>query len=155
MTSFLDSISTKFACKMSHTYIYIGFFGLFIQYEDCVTAWGLFVVLMLMCSNAESPLIFCFAKTKDPQLKITLNGYTSIFTISPTGITRYLTLLKPVDREIQTNYTLTVRYCTHIYQSKWKPPIGFCLFYIRLIIIPTRLTRTSESLKHTAFHPKI
>ncbi|XDV50718.1 hypothetical protein PO909_019734 [Leuciscus waleckii] len=48
-------------------------------------------------------------ETKDPQLKITLNGYTSIFTISPTGITRYLTLLKPVDREIQTNYTLTGR----------------------------------------------
>ncbi|XP_016326379.1 protocadherin-15-like, partial [Sinocyclocheilus anshuiensis] len=47
-------------------------------------------------------------ETKDPQLKITLNDHTSIFSITSTGITRYLTLLKPVDREIQTNYTLTL-----------------------------------------------
>ncbi|KAK7148219.1 hypothetical protein R3I93_012518 [Phoxinus phoxinus] len=57
-------------------------------------------------------------ETKDPQLKITLNGYTSIFTISPAGITRYLTLLKPVDREIQTNYTLTLVASDGVQQSR-------------------------------------
>ncbi len=63
----------------------------------------------------------CFVKTKDPQLKITLNDYTSIFFITSAGITRYLTLLKPVDREIQTNYTLTVRDThTHTHTVKNK-----------------------------------
>ncbi|XP_043110521.1 protocadherin-15a isoform X1 [Puntigrus tetrazona] len=57
-------------------------------------------------------------ETKDPQLKITLNGYTSIFSITSTGITRYLTLLKPVDREIQTNYTLTLVASDGVQQSR-------------------------------------
>ncbi|XP_016382084.1 protocadherin-15-like [Sinocyclocheilus rhinocerous] len=56
-------------------------------------------------------------ETKDPQLKITLNDHTSIFSITSTGITRYLTLLKPVDREIQTNYTLTVSYSVEIFTN--------------------------------------
>ncbi|KTF93252.1 hypothetical protein cypCar_00017939, partial [Cyprinus carpio] len=56
--------------------------------------------------------------TKDPQLKITLNDYTSIFSITSTGITRYLTLLKPVDREIQTNYTLTLVASDGVQQSR-------------------------------------
>lgn len=39
--------------------------------------------------------------TKDPELHLFLNDYTSIFTITLTGITRFLTLLQPVDREEQ------------------------------------------------------
>uniref|UniRef100_A0A3B4YZ70 Protocadherin-15 n=1 Tax=Seriola lalandi dorsalis TaxID=1841481 RepID=A0A3B4YZ70_SERLL len=46
--------------------------------------------------------------TKDPMVKITLNDYTTIFSLTPTGIIRYLRLLKPVDREKQMAYTLTV-----------------------------------------------
>uniref|UniRef100_A0A8C1LT18 Protocadherin-15 n=1 Tax=Cyprinus carpio TaxID=7962 RepID=A0A8C1LT18_CYPCA len=57
-------------------------------------------------------------ETKDPQLKITLNDYTSIFSVTSTGITRYLTLLKPVDREIQTNYTLTLVASDGVQQSR-------------------------------------
>uniref|UniRef100_A0A672QQM8 Protocadherin-15-like n=1 Tax=Sinocyclocheilus grahami TaxID=75366 RepID=A0A672QQM8_SINGR len=57
-------------------------------------------------------------ETKDPQLKITLNDHTSIFSITSTGITRYLTLLKPVDREIQTNYTLTLVASDGVQQSR-------------------------------------
>ncbi|KAK2897019.1 hypothetical protein Q8A67_011507 [Cirrhinus molitorella] len=57
-------------------------------------------------------------ETKDPQLKITLNDYTSIFSITSAGITRYLTLLKPVDREIQTNYTLTLLASDGVQQSR-------------------------------------
>ncbi|XP_056308698.1 protocadherin-15-like, partial [Danio aesculapii] len=57
-------------------------------------------------------------ETKDPQLKITLNEYTSIFTITTSGITRFLTLLKPVDREIQTNYTLTLVATDGVQQSR-------------------------------------
>ncbi|KAF4106058.1 hypothetical protein G5714_013720 [Onychostoma macrolepis] len=57
-------------------------------------------------------------ETKDPQLKITLNDYTSIFSITSAGITRYLTLLKPVDREIQTNYTLTLVVSDGVQQSR-------------------------------------
>ncbi|XP_051504158.1 protocadherin-15a [Myxocyprinus asiaticus] len=57
-------------------------------------------------------------ETKDPQLQITLNDYTSIFTITSTGITRYLTLLKPVDRERQTNYTFTLVATDGVQQSR-------------------------------------
>lgn len=41
-------------------------------------------------------------------VKITLDEYTAIFSLTPTGIIRYLKLLKPVDRETQMTYTFTV-----------------------------------------------
>lgn len=41
-------------------------------------------------------------------VKITLDDYTTIFDLTPTGIIRYLRLLKPVDREKQMTYTFTV-----------------------------------------------
>ncbi|XP_069097078.1 protocadherin-15 [Pleurodeles waltl] len=44
-------------------------------------------------------------ETKDPKLHISLNDYTTYFTVTQTGITRYLTLLQPVDRERQQIYT--------------------------------------------------
>jgi hypothetical protein len=39
---------------------------------------------------------------------VTLDDLSTIFDITPTGITRYLRLLKPVDREKQMTYTFTV-----------------------------------------------
>uniref|UniRef100_A0A668T462 Cadherin domain-containing protein n=1 Tax=Oreochromis aureus TaxID=47969 RepID=A0A668T462_OREAU len=47
-------------------------------------------------------------ETKDPMVTITLDDYTMIFSLTPTGIIRYLRLLKPVDREKQMAYTFTV-----------------------------------------------
>uniref|UniRef100_A0A8C7JJ95 Protocadherin-related 15b n=1 Tax=Oncorhynchus kisutch TaxID=8019 RepID=A0A8C7JJ95_ONCKI len=47
-------------------------------------------------------------ETKDPMLQISLDNYNTIFTVTPSGITRYLTLLKPVDREEQHSYTFTM-----------------------------------------------
>jgi len=41
-------------------------------------------------------------------VKITLDDYTTIFGLTPSGIIRYLRLLKPVDREKQMAYTFTV-----------------------------------------------
>lgn len=41
-------------------------------------------------------------------LKITLDDYGTVFGLTSTGITRYLRLLKPVDRETQMTYTFTV-----------------------------------------------
>ncbi|XP_026967696.1 protocadherin-15 isoform X8 [Sagmatias obliquidens] len=46
--------------------------------------------------------------TKDPELHLFLNDYTSVFTITQTGITRYLTLLQPVDREEQQTYIFSI-----------------------------------------------
>ncbi|XP_042192779.1 protocadherin-15b [Callorhinchus milii] len=46
--------------------------------------------------------------TKDPHLRISVNDFSTVFGVTPTGITRYLTLLKPVDRERQQNYTFTM-----------------------------------------------
>ncbi|KAG7462930.1 hypothetical protein MATL_G00189940 [Megalops atlanticus] len=44
-------------------------------------------------------------ETKDPMVRITLDDFTTVFTVTPSGITRYLTLLKPVDREVKQTYT--------------------------------------------------
>uniref|UniRef100_A0A7N4P4Q0 Protocadherin-15 n=1 Tax=Sarcophilus harrisii TaxID=9305 RepID=A0A7N4P4Q0_SARHA len=46
--------------------------------------------------------------TKDPEVHLFLNDYTSVFTVTPSGITRYLTLLQPVDREEQQYYTFSI-----------------------------------------------
>ncbi len=62
-------------------------------------------------------------KTKDPMVKITLDDYTTIFGLTPTGIIRYLRLLKPVDREKQMVYTFTVglRFSVAICKTTLKP----------------------------------
>ncbi|XP_061491337.1 protocadherin-15 isoform X4 [Rhineura floridana] len=46
--------------------------------------------------------------TKDPLLHLFLNDYNTFFTVTQTGITRYLTLLQPVDRELQQLYTFSM-----------------------------------------------
>ncbi|XP_021094790.1 protocadherin-15 isoform X4 [Heterocephalus glaber] len=46
--------------------------------------------------------------TKDPELHLFLNDYTSVFTVTQMGIIRYLTLLQPVDREEQQFYTFSI-----------------------------------------------
>ncbi|XP_049666504.1 protocadherin-15 isoform X2 [Accipiter gentilis] len=46
--------------------------------------------------------------TKDPQLHLFLNDYNTFFTVTQSGITRYLTLLQPVDRETQQLYTFSM-----------------------------------------------
>ncbi|XP_070697241.1 protocadherin-15-like [Pempheris klunzingeri] len=55
--------------------------------------------------------------TKDPMVKITLDGYTTIFSLTPTGIIRYLTLIKPVDREKQMAYTFMMVASDGVQQS--------------------------------------
>ncbi|XP_067858865.1 protocadherin-15b [Heptranchias perlo] len=47
-------------------------------------------------------------ETKDPRLQISLNDFITVFGMTPFGITRYLTLREPVDRERQQNYTFTI-----------------------------------------------
>ncbi|XP_030342453.1 protocadherin-15 isoform X2 [Strigops habroptila] len=47
-------------------------------------------------------------ETKDPQLHLFLNDYNTFFTVTQSGITRYLTLLQPVDREVQQLYTFSM-----------------------------------------------
>ncbi|XP_019363315.1 PREDICTED: protocadherin-15 isoform X1 [Gavialis gangeticus] len=47
-------------------------------------------------------------ETKDPQVHLFLNDYSSFFTVTQTGITRYLTLLQPIDRELQQFYTFSM-----------------------------------------------
>ncbi|KAM3863277.1 protocadherin-15-like [Diretmus argenteus] len=55
--------------------------------------------------------------TKDPEVKITQDDYTTIFGLTPTGIIRYLKLLQPVDREMQTTYTFTMLASDGVQQS--------------------------------------
>ncbi|XP_069755500.1 protocadherin-15b [Narcine bancroftii] len=47
-------------------------------------------------------------ETRDPKLQISVNNFVSAFAITSFGITRYLTLREPVDRERQQNYTFTM-----------------------------------------------
>ncbi|KAG8435552.1 hypothetical protein GDO86_013476 [Hymenochirus boettgeri] len=47
-------------------------------------------------------------ETKDPLLSLYLNEYRSVFSVTQTGITRYLTLLQPVDRERQQLYQFSM-----------------------------------------------
>ncbi|KAF1449554.1 Protocadherin-15, partial [Spheniscus demersus] len=47
-------------------------------------------------------------ETRDPQLHLFLNDYSMFFTVTQSGITRYLTLLQPVDREVQQLYTFSM-----------------------------------------------
>ncbi|XP_019902522.2 protocadherin-15b isoform X2 [Esox lucius] len=47
-------------------------------------------------------------ETKDPMVQVSLDSYSTVFSVTPSGITRYLTLLKPVDREVQDSYTFTM-----------------------------------------------
>lgn len=63
---------------------------------------------MVVFFSLPLSLKFFHRKTKDPLLKITLDDYGTVFGLTPTGITRYLRLLKPVDRETQMTYTFTV-----------------------------------------------
>ncbi|XP_027863420.1 protocadherin-15-like isoform X2 [Xiphophorus couchianus] len=56
-------------------------------------------------------------ETKDPMVKITLDDYTTIFSLTPTGIIRYLRILKPVDREKQMTYTFTMVASDGVQQS--------------------------------------
>ncbi|XP_035257062.1 protocadherin-15-like isoform X2 [Anguilla anguilla] len=47
-------------------------------------------------------------ETKDPMVRISLDNFNTIFRVTPSGITRYLTLLTPVDREVRQTYTFTM-----------------------------------------------
>ncbi|XP_028823418.1 protocadherin-15-like isoform X3 [Denticeps clupeoides] len=67
--------------------------------------------------SEASPLAPGAVPTKDPQLKITLNNLTSIFSLTTSGITRFLTLLQPLDREKQFTYTFTMVASDGVQQS--------------------------------------
>ncbi|XP_044155596.1 protocadherin-15 [Bufo gargarizans] len=47
-------------------------------------------------------------ETKDPQLYLYLTDYSTVFSVTQTGITRHITLLQPVDRERQQLYKFSL-----------------------------------------------
>uniref|UniRef100_A0A8C6P6A9 Protocadherin related 15 n=1 Tax=Nothobranchius furzeri TaxID=105023 RepID=A0A8C6P6A9_NOTFU len=60
--------------------------------------------------NLSAPLVITaldndVEKTRDPHLKYSLDSYSHVFSVSAHGISRYLTLALPVDRETQDSYT--------------------------------------------------
>nr|XP_043869853.1 protocadherin-15-like [Solea senegalensis] len=56
-------------------------------------------------------------ETKDPQLQFSLDSYSNVFSVSATGIRRYLTLVQPLDRETQDSYTFTLLASDGVQQS--------------------------------------
>lgn len=47
-------------------------------------------------------------QARDPKLQLALDLYSDVFSVSASGIRRYLTLARPLDREAQDSYTFTV-----------------------------------------------
>ncbi|XP_056221878.1 protocadherin-15-like isoform X2 [Seriola aureovittata] len=56
-------------------------------------------------------------ETRDPQLQFSLDSYSNVFSVSATGIRRYLTLVQPLDRETQDSYTFTLIASDGVQQS--------------------------------------
>uniref|UniRef100_A0A3B4VLG4 Protocadherin-15 n=1 Tax=Seriola dumerili TaxID=41447 RepID=A0A3B4VLG4_SERDU len=56
-------------------------------------------------------------ETRDPQLQFSLDSYSNVFSMSATGIRRYLTLVQPLDRETQDSYTFTLIASDGVQQS--------------------------------------
>uniref|UniRef100_A0A3P8V6C1 Protocadherin-15 n=1 Tax=Cynoglossus semilaevis TaxID=244447 RepID=A0A3P8V6C1_CYNSE len=56
-------------------------------------------------------------ETKDPQLQFSLDAYSTVFSVSATGIRRYLTLVQPLDRETQDSFTFTLLASDGVQQS--------------------------------------
>ncbi|XP_078135215.1 protocadherin-15b [Sander vitreus] len=56
-------------------------------------------------------------ETRDPQLQFSLDSYSNVFSMSATGIRRYLTLVQPLDRETQDSYTFTLLASDGVQQS--------------------------------------
>ncbi|KAG1936098.1 protocadherin-15b [Pimephales promelas] len=64
-------------------------------------------------ANLSTPLAIIaldndIEETKDPMVRISLDNYNSIFAMTPSGMARYLTLLRPVDHEEQPSYAFTI-----------------------------------------------
>ncbi|XP_057214580.1 protocadherin-15b [Triplophysa rosa] len=73
-------------------------------------------------ANLSSPLAIIaldndIEESKDPMVHISLDNYNSMFAMTPSGITRYLTLLRPMDREEQQTYGLTMVASDGVQQS--------------------------------------
>lgn len=58
----------------------------------------------------SAPLNICLSarQTRDPQLLLSLDNYPHVFSVTSTGIRRYLTLVQPLDRETQDSFIFTV-----------------------------------------------
>ncbi|XP_029312580.1 protocadherin-15-like [Cottoperca gobio] len=56
-------------------------------------------------------------ETRDPQLQFSLDSHANVFSVSATGIRRYLTLVQPLDRETQDSYTFTLLASDGVQQS--------------------------------------
>ncbi|XP_034563499.1 protocadherin-15-like isoform X4 [Notolabrus celidotus] len=56
-------------------------------------------------------------ETRDPQLQLSLDSYSNIFSVSSSGIRRYLTLVQPLDRETQDSFSFTLLASDGVQQS--------------------------------------
>uniref|UniRef100_A0A3P9JH56 Protocadherin-15 n=1 Tax=Oryzias latipes TaxID=8090 RepID=A0A3P9JH56_ORYLA len=73
-------------------------------------------------SSLSAPLVIIgldndVEETRDPQLQFSLDSYSDVFSVSASGIRRYLTLVQPVDRETQDSYTFTLLASDGVQQS--------------------------------------
>ncbi|KAM9425855.1 protocadherin-15-like [Pholidichthys leucotaenia] len=55
--------------------------------------------------------------SRDPQLQFSLDSYSHVFSVSATGIKRYLSVVQPLDRETQDTYTFMLSASDGVQQS--------------------------------------
>ncbi|XP_077481795.1 protocadherin-15b [Stigmatopora argus] len=56
-------------------------------------------------------------ESRDPQLVLSVDRYSNVFAVTTGGITRYLTLVQPLDREEQDSYNFTLQASDGVQQS--------------------------------------
>uniref|UniRef100_A0A671RKX4 Protocadherin-15 n=1 Tax=Sinocyclocheilus anshuiensis TaxID=1608454 RepID=A0A671RKX4_9TELE len=82
-------------------------------YHGFISESALLGTTISSSANLSTPLAIIaldndIEETKDPMVRISLDNYNSIFAVTPSGIARYLTLLRPVDHEEQPSYAFTM-----------------------------------------------
>uniref|UniRef100_A0A672LAL0 Protocadherin-related 15b n=1 Tax=Sinocyclocheilus grahami TaxID=75366 RepID=A0A672LAL0_SINGR len=82
-------------------------------YHGFISESALLGTTISSSANLSTPLTIIaldndIEETKDPMVRISLDNYNSIFAVTPSGIARYLTLLRPVDHEEQPSYAFTM-----------------------------------------------
>lgn len=76
---------------------------------DCVPSHYLEYFQQHHCQCAKCLKVFpSLQQSRDPQLQLSLDSYSDVFSVSTAGIRRYLTLVQPLDREAQDSYTFMV-----------------------------------------------
>uniref|UniRef100_A0A3Q3WTS8 Protocadherin-15 n=1 Tax=Mola mola TaxID=94237 RepID=A0A3Q3WTS8_MOLML len=92
------------------------------SYHGCVSEASPVGTTLSTDASLSAPLVIValdndVEESRDPQLQLSLDSYSDVFSVSTAGIRRYLTLVQPLDREAQDSYTFTLSASDGVQQS--------------------------------------